>query len=36
MSEEKRKLLASITMDTPVDKMPDCEIKYKKILLEAE
>lgn len=36
MSEKKRKLLANVTMDTPVDEMPDCEMKYKKILLEAE
>lgn len=36
MSEEKKKLLASINMDTPVDKMPDCEMKYKKILMEAD
>lgn len=36
MSEEKKKLLASIDMNTPVDQMPDCEMKYKKILMEAD
>lgn len=36
LSEEKRRLLASITMDMPVDKMPDCEMKWEKIKLEAE
>lgn len=35
MSEEKKKLLASVTMDMPVDKMPDCEMKWDKIKLEA-
>ena len=35
LSEEKRKLLASVTMDMPVDKMPDCEMKWDKIKLEA-
>lgn len=28
LSEEKRKLLLSITMDMPVEKMPDCEMKW--------
>jgi hypothetical protein len=36
MSEEKKKLLSSVTMDMPVDKMPDCEMKYEKILKEAK
>jgi hypothetical protein len=36
MSEAKKKLLASVTMDMPVDKMPDCEMKWDKIKLEAQ
>jgi hypothetical protein len=32
MSEEKRKLLESIDENMPIDEMPDCEIKYKKIV----
>lgn len=35
LSEEKKKLLAKVTMDMPVDEMPDCEMKYEKILKEA-
>lgn len=35
ISEEKKKLLASVTMDMPVDQMPDCEMKWEKIKLEA-
>ena len=36
MSQEKRKLLDSVNENMPVDDMPDCEIKYKKILKEAK
>jgi hypothetical protein len=36
MSAEKKKLLASVSEDMPVDKMPDCEMKYQKILKEAK
>ena len=36
MSQEKKKLMATITMDTPVDEMPDCPMKFEKILLEAQ
>ena len=35
LSEAKKKLLESITMDMPVDDMPDCEMKYQKIKIEA-
>lgn len=35
MSEEKKKLLASVNIDMAVEEMPDCEIKYKKILMES-
>jgi hypothetical protein len=35
LSEEKKRQLASITMDMPVDKMPDCQMKYDKIKNEA-
>lgn len=28
LSEEKRRLLAKVNMDMPVDEMPDCEMKY--------
>jgi septal ring factor EnvC (AmiA/AmiB activator) len=35
MSEEKKRLLANITMDMPCEEMPDCEMKYKKIMIEA-
>lgn len=36
LSEAKKKLLASINMDMSVDEMPDCDMKYKKILMEAD
>lgn len=36
LSEEKKKLLASVHMDMPVDMMPDCEMKYEKILKEGD
>ena len=36
MSSAKRDLLSKISMDTPVDEMPDCLMKYDKILLEAD
>ena len=32
MTEEKRKLLKNISEDTPVDDMPDCLMKYEKIV----
>lgn len=35
MSEEKRQLLSNLDPNMPIDEMPDCEIKYKKILEEA-
>ena len=36
MSEEKKKLLSAVTMDMPVDQMPDCDMKYEKIIKEAK
>ena len=36
MSEEKRRLLANVNENMSVEEMPDCEIKYKKILAEAK
>ena len=35
MSEEKKRLLEKITWETPVAEMPDCVMKYEKILYEA-
>lgn len=32
MSEEKKKLLANFDENMPIDEMPDCEMKYKKII----
>lgn len=32
MTEEKRKLLLNMPKDMPVDEMPDCELKYSKIV----
>jgi len=36
MSDAKRKLLESVNEDMPVQDMPDCMIKYRKILKEAK
>jgi hypothetical protein len=36
MSEAKRKLLDSVNENMKVEEMPDCEIKYKKILEEGK
>lgn len=35
MSSAKRELLSKITMDTPIDEMPDCQMKFDKIVSEA-
>ena len=32
MSEEKRRLLDNLDPNTPIDEMPDCELKYNKIV----
>lgn len=36
MSNKKRKLLESINENMKVEEMPDCEVKYKKILAESK
>jgi hypothetical protein len=36
MSDTKRKLLESVNENMQVSEMPDCEMKYKKILEEAK
>ena len=35
MSQEKRKQLEAVNENMPVDDMPDCEIRYQKIVKEA-